>query len=107
VDYNPWLLEEYVGEANRFAYDASKKYGQVDGDWVIQNFYEGKHPYTNGSTDSESATASFGYKKSRITQEEGMHKTDPITGPGLPYYAHTIFPNEVMKHMLINGSKLF
>ena len=87
-----------------YAYKSSKKYGTPDSEWIIQNFWEGKHPYTNGSRDPEEAQKSFGYHQSRITQDEGMTTSDE-TGPGLKRYAFTIFPDEVMAYMLSKGSK--
>lgn len=50
VEYDAWLLEDYVGANNKYAYDASKKYGQVDGDFVVNNYLEGLHTYTDGSS---------------------------------------------------------
>lgn len=46
VEYSPWILEMFANDA----YSASKKYGQVDGDWVINNFLSGIHPRTDGSS---------------------------------------------------------
>lgn len=104
VEYSPSALENYLDTLGGSPYDASKKYGRADTDWVVQNFWEGKHPYTDGS--SEPGTK-VDYHYSSKTQDEGMRKTDEKTGPGLLYYAHTIFPHAVMNHMLVNGSKLF
>ncbi len=106
VEYSPSALEQHLDLLGSAPYQASAKYGIADAEWVVQNFWEGKHPYTNGSTDSDSAMKSFGYHKSIVTQDEGMRKNDH-TGYGLLYYAHTIFPREVMNYMLINGTKLF
>ena len=104
VEYSPSALEDHLDFLGSAPYQASKKYGIADTDWVVQNFWEGKHPYTDGSSEPG---AKVDYHYSSTTQDEGMRKTDAKTGPGLLYYAHTIFPREVMKHMLINGSKLF
>jgi hypothetical protein len=46
VEYSPWILEMFTDDS----YSASKKYGQVDGDWVINNFLAGIHPRTDGSS---------------------------------------------------------
>lgn len=104
VEYSPSALEDYLDTLSGAPYVASKKYGRADADWVVQNFWEGKHPYTDGSSEPG---AKVDYHYSSKTQDEGMRKTDEKTGPGLLYYAHTIFPREVMNHMLVNGSKLF
>jgi hypothetical protein len=106
VEYSPSALEDYLDTLSGSPYKASKKYGRADADWVVQNFWEGKHPYTDGSTDPESASGSFGYHESAIKQDEGMRKTDE-TGDSLLRYAFTTFPNAVMHYMLIEGSKLF
>ena len=47
VEYNSDILEAYAAASY---YDASKKYGNVDGDWVIDNYLEGIHPTTDGSS---------------------------------------------------------
>lgn len=106
VEYSPSALEQHLDLLGSAPYQASSKYGIADAEWVVQNFWEGKHPYTDGSPYPKSATASFGYHKSKVTQDEGMRKSDH-TGEGLLRYAHSIFPRKVMEHMLINGSKLF
>lgn len=47
IKYDANLLEAYAGSA----YNASKKYdGRVDASWVIDNYLEGIHPTTNGSS---------------------------------------------------------
>lgn len=47
IQYDADLLEAYAGSA----YDASKKYdGRVDTNWVIDNYLDGIHPTTNGSS---------------------------------------------------------
>jgi hypothetical protein len=96
-------LEEYLDTLSGSPYKASKKYDRADAEWVVQNFWEGKHPYTDGS--SEPGTQ-VDYHYSRATQDDMMRKNDE-TGYGLLYYAYTIFPREVTNHMLINGTKLF
>lgn len=103
VEYSPSELEKYL-ETFEYPYEASKKYGKPDPEWVIENFWEGKHPYTDGSSEPG---AEMNYYRSEVTQDEGMRHTDPETGHGLLYYAHTIFPKSVMNYMLIEGSKLF
>ena len=108
VEYSPSALENYVGSVNKFAYDASSKYGQVDGEWIIENFLAGKHPRTNGSSDSASAVESFKFVNSQpmITQSQAMRLNEPgDTGYGLLYYQHTIFPKAVMNYIMVHGSK--
>lgn len=104
VEYSPSALEQHLDLLGSAPYQASQKYGMADADWVVKNFWEGKHPYTDGS--SEPGTP-VNYHYSKIKQDDGMRKNDGKTGPGLLYYAHTIFPREILKHILINGSKLF
>jgi hypothetical protein len=103
VEYSPSALEEYLDTLSGSPYKASKKYSRADAEWVIENFWEGKHPYTDGS--SEPGTK-VDYHYSKMKQDDMMRKNDE-TGPGLLYYAHTTFPHAVMNHMLVNGSKLF
>lgn len=90
VEYDPWVLEEYVGAVNDFAYDASKKYGQVDGDWVIDNFLQGKHPYTDGSSQPGTPVK---YRQSKLNQGTEMKRY-------LNYYAYSIFPRAVIVEMI-------
>ena len=47
VEYNSDILEAYAASSY---YDASKKYGNVDGAWVIDNYLDGIHPTTDGSS---------------------------------------------------------
>lgn len=103
VEYSPSALEEYLDTLNGSPYKASKKYGRADAEWIVGNFWEGKHPYTDGSREPGTEVD---YHYSKMKQDNMMRKTDD-TGPGLLYYAHTIFPRAVMDHMIINGSKLF
>jgi len=104
VEYSPLALENYLDSLSGHPYDASKKYGRADADWVVRNFWEGKHPYTDGSTEPG---AEVKYRYSSVKQDDAMRKSDEKTGKGLLYYAHTIFPREVMNYMLVNGSRLF
>jgi hypothetical protein len=103
VEYSPAALEAYLDTLSGSPYDASQKYGRADADWVIQNFWEGKHPYTDGSSNPG---AKIDYYYSSMKQDDMMRKNDD-TGYGLLYYAHTIFPHAVMNHMLVNGAKIF
>lgn len=96
VEYSPSALAAYL-ETFEYPYEASKKYGKPDPEWVIENFWEGKHPYTDGSREPG---AEINYHKSQQTQDEAMRKP-------LLYYAHTTFPRAVMNYMIVNGSKLF
>lgn len=104
VEYSPELLDAYLSGFD-YAYKSSKKYGTPDPEWIIQNFWEGKHPYTDGSRDPEEAQKSFGYHQSGTTQNQGMMATDE-TGPSLKRYAFAIFPDKVMAYMLSKGSKI-
>lgn len=47
IEYNPDILEAYAADSY---YDASKKYDNVDGQWVIENYLDGIHPTTDGSS---------------------------------------------------------
>lgn len=47
IEYSPSELEKYIGGD---IYAGSKKYGYADAEWVIQNYYNGVHPATNGSS---------------------------------------------------------
>jgi hypothetical protein len=96
VEYSPEALKAYL-ETFEYPYKASNKYGEPDPEWVIENFWEGKHPYTDGSREPG---AEINYHKSKYTQEQAMHRP-------LQYYAHTTFPHAVMSYMLVEGSKLF
>jgi hypothetical protein len=102
VEYSPEALEEYLDTLSGTPYKASKKYGRANAEWVVQNFWEGKHPYTDGSSEPG---ASVDYHYSKATQDDMMRKNDE-TGSGLLYYAFTIFPREVMNYMMTNGTKL-
>lgn len=46
VEYNADMLAAYAGSS----YNASKKYGRVDASWVIDNYLDGIHPTTDGSS---------------------------------------------------------
>ena len=46
VEYSASMLEAYAGDS----YNASKKYGRADASWVIDNYLEGIHPTTDGSS---------------------------------------------------------
>lgn len=46
VEYSASALESYAGAS----YSASKKYGRADASWVIDNYLEGIHPTTDGSS---------------------------------------------------------
>lgn len=46
VEYDASTLESYAGAS----YNASKKYGRADASWVIDNYLEGIHPRTDGSS---------------------------------------------------------
>lgn len=50
VRYDPDILETYAASSY---YEASRKYGNVDGAWVIENFLMGIHPATNGSSNPD------------------------------------------------------
>ena len=46
IEYNADMLAAYAGTS----YNASKKYGRVDTSWVIDNYLDGIHPTTDGSS---------------------------------------------------------
>ena len=46
IEYNADVLEAYAGSS----YKASKKYGVADASWVIDNYLDGIHPTTDGSS---------------------------------------------------------
>ncbi len=46
IEYNADALEAFAGAS----YNASKKYGRVDSSWVIDNYLDGIHPTTDGSS---------------------------------------------------------
>jgi hypothetical protein len=46
VEYNADMLAAYAGTS----YSASKKYGIADANWVIDNYLDGIHPITDGSS---------------------------------------------------------
>lgn len=50
IEYDADILKSFAAPSY---YDASNKYGNVDGDWVIQNYLMGIHPATNGSSDPD------------------------------------------------------
>lgn len=50
VGYDPDILESVAASSY---YEASRKYGNVDDDWVIQNYLMGIHPATNGSSNPD------------------------------------------------------
>lgn len=103
VEYSPTALENYLSTFEyAYAYEPSnntlKHNRKPITEWVVEDlFWEGKHPYTNGS--SQPGTE-INYHKSQQTQAEAMRKP-------LIYYAHTTFPHAVMNYMLVEGSKLF
>lgn len=99
VEYSPSALEEYLDTLSGSPYKASKKRGRADADWVIENFWEGRHGFDKDDTAPPERYA-------RVTQDKGMLKTDE-TGISLLRYAHTTFPHAVMNYMLVEGSKLF
>lgn len=103
VEYSPSALEEYLDTLSGSPYKASKKYDRADAEWVVKNFWEGKHPYTDGSREPG---AEVNYHISSTKQDAGMSISDE-TGVSLMRYAHTTFPKAVMNYMLIEGSKLF
>lgn len=107
VEYSPRVLEQYLSSFE-YAYHGSNKWGQPDAEWIIENFLAGKHPRTDGSTDSKQASESFEFVNSRplVTQRQGMDKNEPgDTGYSLTYYKNTIFPKAVMNYIMVKGSK--
>ena len=79
VEYDSLRLESYAGDS----YNASKKYGRVDASWVIDNYLEGIHPRTDGSS-----TVGGG-------DYENQKWIDPIS------------PSDTMEEYLINYANTF
>lgn len=52
VEYDADILESFAAPSY---YDASNKYGNVDGDWVLKNYLMGIHPATNGGRTTDTA----------------------------------------------------
>lgn len=106
VVYDSELLEAYLSTIDDSAYETSKnKLGHPRkpiSEWVVGNFWEGLHPYTDGSSEPG---AKVKYRKSPLTQEQGMYQSDD-TGPSLARYQFTIFPQLVREYMLRQGVKL-
>lgn len=50
IGYDSDILESVAASSY---YEASNKYGNVDGDWVIENYLLGIHPATNGSSNPD------------------------------------------------------
>jgi hypothetical protein len=77
VAYSPSALKDYVEGNNIFAYKGSKRGTEerqwVYTDWVIDNFLEGKHPYTDGSTEPGTPVQYYQDPEER-TQWAGMKK---------------------------------
>lgn len=95
VEYDAWLLENYVGENNNYAYDASKKYGQVDGDFVINNYLEGLHTYTSGSSEPGTPMYYHRYYSPTNKMREEMEKYGPTFQKNLL----VSFANQIIKVM--------
>ena len=88
VEYDPELLDLY--------YEASKKYGYVDGDWVMENFLEGLHPW-----DRKALKATGEYKLTRGRAGRDENQTVQMR-KALNYYAYSIFAREVIAKMVTN-----
>lgn len=75
VAYSPSALQQYVESNDIYAYKGSKRGKDerqwVWADWVINNFLEGKHPYTDGSSEPGTPVQYYQDSKS-LLQEEGM-----------------------------------
>lgn len=88
VEYDPSLLDSY--------YEASNKYGYADGDWVIENFLEGLHPW-----DRKVLKATGEYKLTRGRAGRDENQTVQMRKV-LNYYTHSIFARDVITQMIIN-----
>ena len=92
IEYSPSALDAYVKSKNITSYIGSNKYGWVDAEWVINNFLEGKHPYTDGS--SEPGTPVFYHvDPKKNLQSTGMESL-------LNRYAYSILPRAIIVEMI-------
>lgn len=77
VEYNPLALKEYVMGHGVEEYTTSKNKLGAKRDpleeWVINNFLEGKHPYTDGSSEPGTPVQYYQDSESRL-QWTGMQK---------------------------------
>lgn len=77
VAYSPSALKNYVDSNNIYAYTASNNVlgteRQPLEEWIINNFLEGKHPYTSGSTEPGTQVDYYKDPESRL-QWTGMQR---------------------------------
>lgn len=85
VEYNPFILQSYV-DGNP-AYIGSNAYGQVDAWYVLDNYLDGIHPATNGSSNSDMVI----YYEN-IDSESPTDKMEKY----LDNYASTTFHNNIL-----------
>lgn len=85
VEYNPFVLETYV--SGNPSYIGSKSYGQVDSWYVLENYLEGIHPATNGSSNPD--TVVYYENVDAVSPTDKMEKY-------LNQYASTIFHNNII-----------
>lgn len=85
VEYNPFILESYV--SGNPDYIGSKSYGQVDGWYVLENYLNGIHPATNGSSDTDTVI----YYEN-VDDESPTDKMEKY----LNQYASTTFHNNII-----------
>ena len=85
VEYNPFVLQSYI-DGNP-AYVGSNAYGQVDAWYVLDNYLEGIHPATNGSSNPDTVI----YYEN-IDSESPTDKMEKY----LDNYASTTFHNNIL-----------
>ena len=85
VEYNPFVLEAYVN--GNPAYEGSKAYGQVDAWYVLENYLEGIHPATNGSSNEDSVVYYENLDPESPTDKMERYLND---------YASTTFHNNIL-----------
>ena len=85
VEYNPFVLETYIN--GNPAYFGSNAYGQVDAWYILDNYLEGIHPATNGSSNPDTVV----YYEN-IDVESPTDKMEKY----LNNYASTTFHNNIL-----------
>jgi hypothetical protein len=77
ITYSPSALKDYVDSNNIDAYTASNNVLGTKRDpleeWIINNFLEGRHPYTDGSTEP-GTPVEYHQDSSAMLQWAGMQK---------------------------------
>jgi hypothetical protein len=96
VSYSPSALKDYVESNNISAYTASKNVLGTQRapleEWVINNFLEGRHPYTDGSSEPGTPVHYIQDPQNRL-QWAGMEKM-------FLRYAGRILPRDILVEMI-------